>query len=48
LAVLLVVIAMAADMGGLAFFDGGLTNWIQLALTAPIVLWAGWPFLERG
>ncbi|WP_083819119.1 heavy metal translocating P-type ATPase [Komagataeibacter oboediens] len=48
LAVPLVVIAMAADMGGLAFFDGGLTNWIQLALTAPIVLWAGWPFLERG
>ncbi|WP_031241548.1 copper-translocating P-type ATPase, partial [Asaia sp. SF2.1] len=35
-------------MGGLAFLDGGLTNWIQLALTAPIVLWAGWPFLERG
>ncbi|GAD26791.1 copper-transporting P-type ATPase [Gluconobacter thailandicus NBRC 3257] len=48
LAVPLVVIAMAADMGGLAFFDGGLTNLIQLALTAPIVLWAGWPFLERG
>ncbi|WP_408868671.1 heavy metal translocating P-type ATPase [Asaia sp. VD9] len=48
LAVPLVIIAMAADMGGLAFLDGGLTNWIQLALTAPIVLWAGWPFLERG
>ena len=22
--------------------------WVQLALTAPIVLWAGWPFFERG
>jgi Cu+-exporting ATPase len=22
--------------------------WVQLALTAPIVLWAGWPFFQRG
>jgi len=22
--------------------------WVQLVLTAPIVLWAGWPFFERG
>jgi Cu+-exporting ATPase len=24
------------------------SNWIQLALSAPVVLWAGWPFFERG
>lgn len=22
-------------------------NWIQMALTTPVVLWAGWPFFER-
>ena len=22
--------------------------WIQLALATPVVLWAGWPFFERG
>lgn len=25
-----------------------LSNWIQLALATPVVLWAGWPFFERG
>jgi Cu+-exporting ATPase len=24
------------------------SNWIQLLLATPVVLWAGWPFLERG
>jgi Cu+-exporting ATPase len=24
------------------------SNWIQLALATPVVLWAGWPFIERG
>jgi P-type Cu+ transporter len=23
------------------------SNWIQFALTTPVVLWAGWPFFER-
>jgi Cu+-exporting ATPase len=23
-------------------------NWIQFALATPVVLWGGWPFLERG
>src|SRR5579863_6073080 len=26
----------------------GTSNWIQLALATPVVLWAGWPFFERG
>ena len=25
-----------------------LSGWVQLALATPVVLWAGWPFLERG
>jgi len=24
------------------------SNWIQMALATPVVLWAGWPFFERG
>jgi P-type Cu+ transporter len=23
-------------------------NWVQLAFSAPVVLWGGWPFFERG
>ena len=23
-------------------------SWLELVLTVPIVLWAGWPFLVRG
>ncbi|MDR6952902.1 Cu+-exporting ATPase [Ancylobacter sp. 3268] len=25
-----------------------LSSWIQLALATPVVLWAGWPFFQRG
>jgi Cu+-exporting ATPase len=25
-----------------------LSNWLQLAFATPVVLWAGWPFFERG
>jgi Cu+-exporting ATPase len=25
-----------------------LSNWIQLALATPVVLWGGWPFFQRG
>ena len=24
------------------------SNWLQLALATPVVLWAGWPFFVRG
>ncbi|MDO9587411.1 MAG: heavy metal translocating P-type ATPase [Brevundimonas sp.] len=27
---------------------GQLSNWIQFALATPVVLWCGWPFLQRG
>ncbi len=29
------------------WLDQQTSNWIQLALATPVVLWAGWPFFER-
>lgn len=26
----------------------GLLNWVQFVLATPVVLWAGWPFFQRG
>jgi Cu+-exporting ATPase len=34
--------------GGHGFLDLQLSNWTQLLLATPVVLWAGWPFFERG
>lgn len=48
LSVPLLAISMLAEMLGLEFFPPALSPWAQLALTAPIVLWAGWPFFQRG
>ncbi|MBL8443510.1 MAG: copper-translocating P-type ATPase [Zoogloeaceae bacterium] len=46
---LTVVVFVLAMFGhGLALFQRGTQNWIELALTAPVVLWAGWPFFVRG
>ena len=39
---------MFAEMTGLHVVSPAASPWVQLALTAPIVLWAGWPFFERG
>jgi len=44
----LLIVSMGAELPGLRFFAPQTSNWVQLALTAPIVLWAGWPFFERG
>jgi Cu+-exporting ATPase len=30
------------------WLSGGTLNWIELALATPVVLWGGWPFLQRG
>jgi Cu+-exporting ATPase len=32
----------------LGWFDMARQSWIELVLTLPIVLWAGWPFFVRG
>lgn len=44
---------IALEMGGHIFGLRHLlapqtSNWIQLVLGTPVVLWAGWPFFERG
>jgi len=43
----------ALEMGGHLFgahrfIEQGTSNWIQFVLATPVVLWAGWPFFERG
>jgi heavy metal translocating P-type ATPase len=43
----------ALEMGGHLFDIGHLvgaqtSNWIQMVLATPVVLWAGWPFFARG
>ncbi len=43
----------ALEMGGHLFdlhmpIGSQASNWIQLVLATPVVLWAGWPFFERG
>ena len=30
------------------WIDVAASNWIQLVFSTPVVLWAGWPFFERG
>jgi heavy metal translocating P-type ATPase len=49
----LTVPVVALEMGGhltnLHMLLGQrLSNWVQLLLATPVVLWAGWPFLVRG
>jgi Cu+-exporting ATPase len=44
----LLVVSMFAEMSGLHVVSPAASPWVQLALTAPIVLWAGWPFFQRG
>lgn len=48
LSIPLVMVSMVAEMLGLQFVPPAWSPWVQLALTAPIVLWAGLPFFERG
>ena len=49
----LTVPVVALDMGGHFFnlhtlLPHGLLPWIELVLSTPVVLWAGWPFFVRG
>jgi Cu+-exporting ATPase len=48
LTVPLLILTMGTEFLGLHLVDPALSPWLQLALTAPIVLWAGWPFFVRG
>jgi len=49
LTVPVVLLAMGGDLTGLTHVIGQqASNWLQLALATPVVLWAGWPFFVRG
>jgi Cu+-exporting ATPase len=51
LTVPLLLLSMAEMIPRLAvpsFLTGSSLVWIQFALAAPVVLWGGWPFFERG
>jgi len=49
LGVPLMVVAMAHMVGPWAHaISPRLAAWIEFALASPIVLWAGWPFFQRG
>ena len=43
-----VVMVLAMAGHGLRWFEPGTQNWIELVLTLPVALWAGWPFYVRG
>ncbi len=45
LTVVVAVLAMAGHR--LGWFDMAVQSWIELVLSVPIVLWAGWPFFLR-
>jgi len=42
-----IVLALAMLGHRITFLTTEARTWIELALTAPVVLWAGWPFFER-
>ncbi len=46
----LTIVVTTLAMAGHAFaiLDAATQPWVELLLTAPIVLWAGWPFFVRG
>ncbi|HOM14346.1 MAG TPA: heavy metal translocating P-type ATPase, partial [Rubrivivax sp.] len=46
LTVIVTVLAMFGHR--LGWFDMATQSWIELVLTLPIALWAGWPFFVRG
>jgi P-type Cu+ transporter len=52
-ALALSVPVFALEMGGHLtnlhmLLPEGISNWLQLAMATPVVLWAGWPFFDRG
>lgn len=48
LAVPLLILSMGSDMLGMHLVSPQISPWLQLALAAPVVLWAGSPFFVRG
>jgi Cu+-exporting ATPase len=48
LAVPVFALEMGGHLLGLHWLPQQTSNWVQLALATPVVLWAGWPFFVRG
>ncbi|MEO7504773.1 MAG: copper-translocating P-type ATPase [Sphingomicrobium sp.] len=48
LAIPLLVLTLGSDLFGWRILLPRTSNWVQLALATPVVLWAGWPFFVRG
>jgi len=49
LAIPVLILEMGGHFAGLhQFIAPSISNWLQLILATPVVLWAGWPFFERG
>ena len=48
LTVPLLAVSMVAEMLGVALVPAAWNPWVQLLLAAPVVLWAGLPFFQRG
>ncbi|WP_299619702.1 heavy metal translocating P-type ATPase [Pelagibius sp.] len=44
----LVVLVMGMHLFGLGLVPSGWSNWVELLLASPVVLWCGWPFFQRG
>lgn len=44
----IIVTALAMFGHELDWFDMATQSWIELVLSGPVVLWAGWPFFVRG
>ena len=44
----IVVLEMTAHLGGVHLLESQTSNWVSFLLATPVVLWAGWPFFERG
>ena len=44
-----IILEMGAHVPGLTLLQPGpLSHWLQMVFAAPVVLWAGWPLLQRG
>ncbi|MBM6595372.1 heavy metal translocating P-type ATPase [Microvirga pudoricolor] len=49
LSIPVVALEMGGHLTGLSHYIGQQTsNWVQMVLATPVVLWAGWPFFVRG
>jgi P-type Cu+ transporter len=48
LAAPVVVLEMGGHVAGAHWVGPALSSWIQFAFATPVVLWAGWPFFQRG